>query len=58
MDCVVAPVDQTFPVDEEEVRMTLPPVQKVVGPLAVMTGVSLETTVIAVEGSEVHPLEV
>ena len=36
---VVAPFDQMFPVAADEVRITLPPVQKVVGPLAVIVGV-------------------
>lgn len=38
MDCVVSVVDQVFPVEAEEVRTTDPPVQKVVGPPAVITG--------------------
>ena len=38
MDCVVAPFDQRFPVAEEEVSVTFPPLQKVVAPLAVMVG--------------------
>lgn len=40
IDCVTAPVDQVFPVAAEEVSTTLPPVQKVVGPPAVIVGVA------------------
>ena len=39
MDCVVAPFDQTFPVADDDVKTTPPPVQKVVGPPAVIVGV-------------------
>ena len=38
MDCVVAPFDQRFPVADDEVSVTLAPLQKVVGPEAVMVG--------------------
>ena len=34
----MAPVDQVFPVAEEEVKVTEPPAQNVVGPPAVMVG--------------------
>lgn len=40
MDCVVAPVDQTLFVGADDVNVTLPPWQKVVGPLAVTVGVA------------------
>ena len=40
MDCVVAPLDQLFPVVDEEVKVTEPPAQKVVGPLGVIVGVA------------------
>jgi hypothetical protein len=40
MDCVVAPVDQMLPVAAEEVRVTDPPEQNVVGPPAVIVGVA------------------
>ena len=40
IDCVVAVVDQVFPVLAEEVNVTEPPVQKVVGPPATITGTS------------------
>ena len=33
MDCVVSPVDQTFPVEAEDVNTTDPPKQKVVKPM-------------------------
>jgi hypothetical protein len=58
MDGVVAPVDQLLPVADEEVSITLPPSQKVVGPLAVMVGVAgngLTVTVVPAEGAEVQP---
>ena len=38
MDCVVSPVDHRFPLEADEVRVTEPPSQKVVGPPAVMVG--------------------
>lgn len=38
--CVVAPFDQMFPVADEEVNTTLPPAQKLKGPLAEMVGVT------------------
>ena len=37
--CVIAPVDHRLPVADDEVKVTLPPVQNVVGPPAVMVGV-------------------
>ena len=40
IDWVVAPVDQTLPVADEEVKTTLPPAQNVVGPPAVIVGVA------------------
>lgn len=39
---VVAPVDQLFPLAEPEDRVTEPPAQKLVGPLAVMLAVMVE----------------
>ena len=39
MDCVVAPFDHKFPVAADEVKTTVPPEQKVVGPLALIVGV-------------------
>jgi len=38
IEAVVSPVDQVFAVGDEEVNTTLPPSQKVVEPLAVITG--------------------
>lgn len=48
--CVVSVVDQVFPVADEEVKVTEPPVQNVVGPPGVITGVlgaGLTVTVVA-----------
>lgn len=39
MDCEVAPLDQRLPVVDDDVKITLPPAQKLKGPLAVMLGV-------------------
>ena len=49
---------QVFPVALDEVKVTLPPLQKVVGPLAETVGVAgTGLTVIVVEPlAEVHPL--
>jgi hypothetical protein len=60
MDCVVAPFDQVFPVADEEVNVTEPPAQKVVGPLAVIVGTAgsgLTVTVVAAETEEQGPFE-
>jgi len=38
MEGVVALVDHVFPEGDEEVKVTLPPAQKEVGPLAEITG--------------------
>lgn len=60
MDWVVAPVDHVFPVAEEEVNVTEPPEQKVVGPLAVIVGTDgngLTVITIAVEVEEHAPFE-
>ena len=40
IDCVVAPVDHTFPLADEDVKTTLPPAQNVVGPPALIVGVA------------------
>jgi hypothetical protein len=40
MAFVVAPVDHVFPLGADEVRVTLPPEQKVVGPPGVIVGVA------------------
>ena len=42
MDCVVAPVDQTFPLAALLVRIPLSPAQKAKGPLALMVGVDTQ----------------
>ena len=59
MDCVVAPVDQTLFVKDEEVNTTELPEQNVVGPPAVMVGTDgVGFTVITVgdEVAEQRPL--
>ena len=54
MDCVVAPPGvQTLPVAELEVRTTLPPAQKVVGPPAEMVGVAGLALTVTTVGAEV-----
>ena len=56
--CVVAPVDQRFPVVAEDVRTTFPPAQKVRGPLAVMVGVAgsaVTVTIVPNDAADVHP---
>lgn len=40
IDWVVSPVDQRLPVADDEVKVTLPPTQNVVGPPAVIVGVA------------------
>ena len=58
MDCVVSPVDHTFPVAEEEVRTTEFPSQNVVAPPAVIVGVAgvgFTNTSVEAEAPEVHP---
>lgn len=59
MDGVVAPLDQVFPVAAEDVRVTEPPVQNEVGPLAVIVGVAgigLTVTTVAADVEEQLPL--
>lgn len=58
MDCVVAPFDQKLFVAEEDVSVTEPPEQNVVGPLAVMVGTAgivFTTTFTGADAAEVHP---
>jgi hypothetical protein len=58
IDCVVAPVDQTFPLADDEVKTTLPPAQKVKGPPAEMVGVAgigFTVTVVPADATEVQP---
>jgi hypothetical protein len=55
MDCVVSPVDHTFPVEAEEVNTTDPPEQNVVGPPAVIVGtvgIGFTVTLITFEALE------
>lgn len=40
MDCVVSPVDHKYVLAADEVKVTEPPEQKVVGPPGVMIGVA------------------
>ena len=60
IDCVVAPPgDHTLPLAEEDVSVTLPPEQKVVGPPAVIVGVAgvgFTVTVVGAEVAEQVPL--
>ena len=60
MLCVVAPPGvHVLPVADDEVSVTLPPVQKVVGPPAVIVGVDgigFTVTTLAIDGDDVHPL--
>jgi hypothetical protein len=49
MELVVAPVDHELPVAEEEVSVTEPPAQKVVGPLGVILAVVTGLTVTVCE---------
>jgi hypothetical protein len=54
---VVAPVDQRYDVPPEAVSVTLPPVQKVVGPEGVMVAVGSGLTVTVCDaGAEAQPL--
>jgi hypothetical protein len=55
IDCVVAPVDHRYDVPADAVSVTLPPLQKVVGPLAVMVAVGAGLTVIVFEALFVQP---
>jgi hypothetical protein len=58
MDCVVAPFDQKLLLGEDEVNVTDPPAQKVVGPPAVMVGTAgivFTITFTGVEAGDVQP---
>lgn len=56
MDGVVAPVDQVYDKAAEAVKVTFPPLQKVVGPPAEMVAVGLGFTVTDVAAEVVeHP---
>ena len=50
MLCVVSPVLQVLPEAALEVNVTLPPVQKLRGPFAVITGLSGALTTATVAG--------
>jgi hypothetical protein len=53
IDCVVAPVDQTFPVAEDEVRVIVVPGQKALGPLITgVAGAGFAVTANAAEAAE------
>jgi hypothetical protein len=57
MAAVVAPVDQRYDVPPDAVSVTLPPAQKVVGPLGVMVAVGSGLTVtVWLAGAEEQPL--
>ena len=58
MDCVVAPFDQRFPVADDEVKVTLPPWQKVVAPEAVIVGVTGNALTVITVGAEAAELQV
>ena len=53
IDCVVAPVDQRFPVADEEVNVMMLPAQKDAGPVIVgVGGRGFEVTTKAAEAEE------
>lgn len=52
MDCVVAPFDHKYEVPELEVKVTEPPAQNVVAPLAVMVGAEGAAEAVTVTGDE------
>ena len=57
IDCVVAPFDQTFPVADDDVKVTFPPWQNVVAPEAEIVGVAgseFTVTVVAAEVAVPH----
>ena len=53
IDWVVAPVDQVFPVADEDVRVTELPAQNVVGPPAVIVGTVGSGFTVTTSGAEV-----
>lgn len=55
---VVSPVDQWFPLDEEDVRVTLFPAQSVVDPPEIVgaAGVAFTVTTTGVELADTQPL--
>jgi hypothetical protein len=52
IDCVVAPVDHTYEVDVGAVKVTVPPVQKVVAPEILITGVTGSGFTVTTVGAE------
>lgn len=61
IDCVVAPLDQKLFVAEDEVNVTDPPAQKVVGPPAVIVGTDgmvFTMTLTGAEAGDVQPNKV
>lgn len=61
MDWVVSPVDHKLPIGEDEVRTTLPPIQNVVGPPALIVGVGgigFTVTVVPADGADEQPATV
>ena len=58
IDCVVAPFDQRFPVAEEDVNTTLLPEQNVIGPPAVIVGVTGSAVTVTIFGVELREEQV
>ena len=59
IDCVVAPVDHAFPVDDDDVRVIVLPAQNEAGPLIVgVTGAALAVTANGAEVAEQPPASV
>ena len=49
IDCVVAPFDHRKDDPDDAVRVTLPPLQNVVAPLAAIVGVACDETLVVAE---------
>ena len=58
MDCVVAPVDQEFPVADEDVSVMLLPAQRAEGPAIVGVAGAALTVAVVVPARDVHPATV
>jgi hypothetical protein len=57
--CVVAPFDHRYPVAALDVKVMLPPAQKVVGPPAVIVGVTGKSFTVITVAADIalwHPL--
>ena len=52
-DCEYAPTHQVFPVAAEDVSVTSPPTQNVVGPLAVIVGTGGSGLTVTISDNEV-----